>query len=60
MDSNPALFGSANGELGASCSEQFPPEELSVTMAIPDGVPNSATYTPPPFPVSLIKPSPAR
>ena len=60
MDSNPELYGSANGDCGTSFSQHFPPEELSCTIAIADGLPNSATYTPPPFPVSLIKPGPAR
>ena len=50
-----------NGDCTVSRSEQFPVvEDASVTMAIPDSAPNSATYTPPPVPFWLIKPTPPR
>ncbi len=60
MDSNPTLSGSANGDFGASCSVHFLPAIPRLTIAIPDGLPNSATYTPAPFPVWLINPRPPR
>lgn len=60
MDNSPKLFGSQKDDCVASCSEHFRPDELRVTIAIPDRLPNSATYTPPPFPVGLITASPAR
>ena len=62
IDSNPGLFGSANGDSDASCNEHAPlcPAEEKVSIAIADGLPNSATYTPPPVPVWLRKPIPPR
>ena len=60
MDSNPGPFGSVTGDPGASRSVHFCPEEVNVTIAMADTLPNSATYTPPPFPVCVIGASPPR
>ena len=60
MDSNPGLFGSETGDPAASCSVHFWPDELSVTVAIPDTLLNSPTYTPLPLPVWLIGAMPVR
>lgn len=60
MESKPGLLGSETGDPEISCSVQVAPETVSVTIAIPEGLPNSATYTPLPLPVWLTSASPAR
>src|SRR3974390_2975601 len=43
IESSPGLFRSATGDLGASCIEHVWPDAVSVTSAIPELAPNSAT-----------------
>ena len=61
MDTNPGLCGSVTGEFVISCRVHFRRNESSFTIAIPAGLPNWATYSPPPFPVvGFIKAAPPR
>ena len=43
MESKPGLLGSETGDPEISCRVQVAPETPSVTIPIPEGLPNSAT-----------------